>query len=168
MQEYRSAHVDGKRDVLPNWLSFVAAPGPAQGVTIPDLTIARGQAEGGGTLSTFKRFHLRSILIGISALAILMGAIRFVSDLLGIRGITIQIQGSNVFIGLETAFAESTGPVSFVHDISVQIPIAIIVVLIAAPVLLLAAIVFWRSRGARNRARRDSGKSKEGGSAAPD
>ena len=104
-----------------------------------------------------KRFRLRSIMIGIVALALLMGVVRFAAVLLGIKGMVVRVEGSNFAVGFDMAMAleERAGPgmveTSFLTECYALIPITTVLILIAVPLAFVAVVIMWRTFRARNR-----------------
>jgi hypothetical protein len=150
---------------------------------------------GGKKLTTLKRFRLRSIMIGIAALALLMGAVRFGSAVLGIERMLVRVEGSNLAVRLDMASASlltdrpparATPPrisrtltlkvqagsesvsTSFLTQCYALIPITTALILIAVPFACLAVAVCCRSFRARNRTGRACDRLNADGSGEPE
>jgi hypothetical protein len=108
-------------------------------------------------MSSF-RFRFRTVLIAIAALAVLLGAIRFLARHFGVALTSIRIDGSNLVIWLDLqpgkwdADVPGPGNLTIYHDVYFVIPLTAILVLIALITVLtaLASYVRLKLRKTRN------------------
>jgi hypothetical protein len=118
------------------------------------------------------RFRLRTVMIFVAASALLMGAIRLASVVLGVERMFVRVEGSNLCVGFDMEWQQLAGvgceSVLFGRKVYVLIPITSALILTGVSIGLSAVAVFWRTLRARSRAIRYSGIANADGSGEPE
>ena len=100
-----------------------------------------------------RHLRLRTIMLMIAALAVVMGVIRVLTQLVGVSGISLGLEGSKVSFAIAvlpgTAVdINATGPsmrIMFIHDIYALVPLWIIIAAATVVIAPLALVIYRRA-----------------------